>query len=192
MWGLPGVRTPFRCFLLIRTPSRICAVPVPGTSIGVDLTLGYLEQLLREPRRIETLTKLTYHIFNPRSPTIDVIYDPLFSSGRPGNRPKLCQPARTVRRAFRAHITDVTAKRRNGDAANERDHDPVGRNPTSQSLRRGQIDGAPSFPPYRSRAFIRPVAHSPFRRVARVRAIHKTLPLGVQKNMGGPDKMRRG
>ena len=33
------------------------AVPVPGTSIGVDLTLGYLEQLLREPRRIETLDK---------------------------------------------------------------------------------------------------------------------------------------
>jgi hypothetical protein len=35
------------------------AVPVPGTSIGVDLTLGYLEQLLREPRRIETLDEGT-------------------------------------------------------------------------------------------------------------------------------------
>jgi hypothetical protein len=31
------------------------AVSVPGTSIGVDLTLGHLKQLSREPRRIEIL-----------------------------------------------------------------------------------------------------------------------------------------
>jgi hypothetical protein len=30
-------------------------VSVPGTSIGVDLTLGHMKQLSREPRRIEIL-----------------------------------------------------------------------------------------------------------------------------------------
>jgi hypothetical protein len=54
---LLGVRTPFRSFLLIRTLSRPLAVSVPGTSIGVDLTLGHLMQLSREPRRIEILGK---------------------------------------------------------------------------------------------------------------------------------------
>src|SRR6266436_10212735 len=33
----------------------LLAVSVPGTSIGVDLTLGHLKQLSREPRRIEIL-----------------------------------------------------------------------------------------------------------------------------------------
>ena len=33
----------------------LLAVSVPGISIGVDLTLGHLKQLSREPRRIEIL-----------------------------------------------------------------------------------------------------------------------------------------
>ena len=52
---LLGVKTPFPCFLLIRTLSRPLAVSVPGTSIGMDFTLGHFKQLLREPRKIEIL-----------------------------------------------------------------------------------------------------------------------------------------
>src|SRR5260370_27613410 len=36
---LPGVRTPFRSFLLIRTLSRLLAVSLPGTSLSVSFTL---------------------------------------------------------------------------------------------------------------------------------------------------------
>ena len=39
-------------FCLFEHFHGLLAVPVPGTSIGVDLTLGHLQQLLREPRRI--------------------------------------------------------------------------------------------------------------------------------------------
>ena len=38
-----GVKTPLRSFLLIRTLPRHFAVSVPGSSIGVDLTLGHLK-----------------------------------------------------------------------------------------------------------------------------------------------------
>ena len=37
------------------TLAAVWPVSVPGTSIGVDLTLGHLKQLSREPRRIEIL-----------------------------------------------------------------------------------------------------------------------------------------
>ncbi len=37
------------------TFAALLAVSVPGTSIGVDLTLGHLKQLSREPRRVEIL-----------------------------------------------------------------------------------------------------------------------------------------
>jgi hypothetical protein len=45
------------------------AVSVPGTSIGVDLTLGHLKQLSREPRRIEILgeDKLAHFQFKSSS-----------------------------------------------------------------------------------------------------------------------------
>src|ERR1700747_520044 len=50
----------------------------PGTSIGVDLTLGHFKQLSREPRRIEILGQRRSHIFAQRCPSIDVFYDPFF------------------------------------------------------------------------------------------------------------------
>src|SRR5208283_2517499 len=63
---LPGVRTPFRSFLLIRTISRpLGRFRPPGTSIGVDLTLGHLKQLSREPRRIEILGQEKIAHFSP-------------------------------------------------------------------------------------------------------------------------------
>ena len=45
----------FDPFCLYEHFRGLLAVSVPGTSISVDLTLGHLKQLSREPRRIEIL-----------------------------------------------------------------------------------------------------------------------------------------
>jgi hypothetical protein len=60
------------------------AVPVPGTSIGVDLTLGHFKQLLRKPRRIEILGGEKIPHFQPKVAYYRRLYDPLYSSKRTG------------------------------------------------------------------------------------------------------------
>jgi hypothetical protein len=64
--------------------SRPLAVSVPGTSIGVDLTLGHLKQLLREPRRIEILGQNKIAHFQPDLAYYRTALIALFSSGRTG------------------------------------------------------------------------------------------------------------
>jgi hypothetical protein len=86
--SLPVFRIKSSSFeIILLTTSRPLAVSVPGTSIGVDLTLGHLKQLLREPRRIEILGQNKIAHFQPDLAYYRTALIALFSSG--GNGPTL-------------------------------------------------------------------------------------------------------
>ena len=55
MYLLRASERHFDPFCLFEHFRGLLAVSIPGTSIGVDLTLGHFKQLSGEPRRIEIL-----------------------------------------------------------------------------------------------------------------------------------------
>jgi hypothetical protein len=71
-------------FALSNILVAVLAVAVPGTSIGRGFNARPLEQLSREPRRIEILGQKEDITFSVRRRLLSTFYDPLFSSGRTG------------------------------------------------------------------------------------------------------------